>query len=144
MTYYVIMQSSRAATFNFVESKPKLLAIISVIVVGVLAIPVILPHIGHVYMIYHILLHLASLIISIFLGIVALLAYKRNSSSRLLFMALGFLSLVVIESLYLLFATVNIEDIIIPVVRIELPHVILFAMLTLFGIGVFRVSNKKQ
>ena len=31
------MQSSRAATFNFAESKPKLLAIISVVVVGVLA-----------------------------------------------------------------------------------------------------------
>ena len=137
------MQSSRAATFNFTESKPKLLAIISVVVVGVLAVPVILPHIGHVYMIYHILLHLVSLIISIFLGIVAVIAYKRNNSSRLLFMALGFLSLVVIECLYLVFATVNIEDIIIPVVRIELPHVILFAMLTLFGIGVFRVNSKK-
>ena len=84
------MQSSRAATFNFAESKPKLLAIISVVVVGVLALPVILPHIGHVYMIYHILLHLVSLIISIFLGIVAIIAYKRNNSSRLLFMALGF------------------------------------------------------
>jgi len=137
------MQSSRATTLKFIESKPKLLAIISIVVVGVLAVPVILPHIGHAYMIYHILLHLASLIISIFLGIVAILAYKRNSSSRLLFMALGFLSLVVIEGLYLLFATVNIEDIIIPVIRIELPHVILFAMLTLFGIGVFRLSNKK-
>jgi hypothetical protein len=58
-------------------------------------------------------------------------------------MALGFLSLVIIECLYLVFATTNIEDIIIPVVRIELPHVILFVMLTLFGIGVIRVSNKK-
>jgi len=137
------MQSSGATTFNFIESKPKLLGIISIVVVGALAVPVIMPHLGHVYMIYHILLHLVSLIISIFLGIVAILAYKRNSSSRLLFMALGFLSLVVIECLYLSFATVNIEDIIIPVVRIELPHVILLAMLTLFGIGVFRVSSKK-
>jgi hypothetical protein len=57
-------------------------------------------------------------------------------------MALGFLSLIIIECLYLAFATTNIEDIIIPVVRIELPHVILFVMLTLFGLGVFRVSNK--
>ena len=139
------MYLNRTATFNFAESKPKLLAIISVVVVGVLAVPVILPHIGHVYMIYHILLHLVSLIISIFLGIVAIIAYKRNNSSRLLFMALGFLSLVVIQKcLYLLFATVNIEDIIIPVVIIESPHVILFAMLTLFGIGVFRVNSKKS
>ncbi|MGA9844680.1 MAG: hypothetical protein WBQ25_20455 [Nitrososphaeraceae archaeon] len=136
------MQSSRASMRNFTDSKPKLLAIISVIVIGVLAIPVILPHIGHVYMIYHILLHLASLVISIFLGTISLIAYKRHRSGRLLFMALGFISLIVVEGLYLAFATTNIEDIIIPVVRIELPHVILFAMLTLFGIGVFRVSTK--
>jgi hypothetical protein len=63
---------------NITDSKPKLLAIISVVVIGVLTIPVILPHIGHVYMIYHILLHLASLVISIFLGIVFLIAYKRH------------------------------------------------------------------
>lgn len=56
-------------------------------------------------------------------------------------MALGFISLTAIEVLYLLYATVNIKDIIIPVVDIELPHVILFGMLTLFGIGVFKVSN---
>jgi hypothetical protein len=57
-------------------------------------------------------------------------------------MALGFLSLALVESLYLFYATVNIEDIIIPIVQIELPHVILFAMLTLFGIGVFKVNSK--
>jgi len=57
-------------------------------------------------------------------------------------MTLGFLSLAVVESLYLFYATVNIEDIIIPIVQIELPHVILFAMLTMFGIGVFKVNSK--
>ncbi|HEY7110020.1 MAG TPA: hypothetical protein VH415_11350 [Nitrososphaeraceae archaeon] len=136
------MQSSRAPVRRFADSKPKLLGLISVIVIGILVVPVILPHIHHVNMIYHILLHLASFIISIFLGTVSFIAYKRNHSGRLLFMALGFLSLIIIECLYLAFATTNIEDIIIPVVRIELPHVILFVMLTLFGLGVFRVSNK--
>jgi len=56
-------------------------------------------------------------------------------------MASGFLSLVVIEVLFLFYATINIEDIIIPVVDIELPHVILFAMLALFGVGVFKVTR---
>jgi hypothetical protein len=135
------MQSSRAHVRRFADSKPKLLGLISIIVIGILVVPVILPHVHHVNMIYHILLHLASLIISIFLGTVSLIAYKRIHSSRLLFIALVFLSLI-IECLYLTFITTNIEDIIIPVVRIELPHVILFVMLTLFGLGVFRVSNK--
>ncbi|HEY7083103.1 MAG TPA: hypothetical protein VH500_25700 [Nitrososphaeraceae archaeon] len=138
------MQSSRMPMNSIADSKPKLLALISVIVIGILVVPVVLPHMYHVNMIYHILLHLASLIISIFLGTVSLIAYKRSPSCRLLCMALGFLSLVAIECIYLIFATTNIEDIIIPVVRIELPHVILFVMLTLFGIGVFKVSKKKE
>lgn len=92
-------------------------------------------------MIYHIFLHIVSLIIAIFLGVVSIIAYERNRSTRILFMASGFLSLVVIEVLFLFYATINIEDIIIPVVDIELPHVILFAMLALFGVGVFKVTR---
>lgn len=136
------MQYSRTPVRNFTDSKPRLLATISIVVVGVLTIPIILPHIGHVSMIYHILLHLASLVVSIFLGIVSFIAYKKHRSCRLLFMALGFISLIVVEGLQLAFAATNIEEIIIPVVKIELPHVILFAMLTLFGIGVFGIGSK--
>jgi len=135
------MQSERAR-HGIVDSKPKLFTIILVVVVSALALPVILPHITHTYMIYHIFLHILSLAIAAFLSTVSVLAYRRNGTTRLLFMALGFLSLVVIESLYLFYATVNIEDIIIPIVQIELPHVILFAMLTLFGIGVFKVNSR--
>jgi hypothetical protein len=57
-------------------------------------------------------------------------------------MSFGFLSLAIVELFYLLYATINIEDIIIPIVHIELPHIILFAMLALFGMGVFKVNNK--
>ena len=59
-------------------------------------------------------------------------------------MTLGFFSLVVIEILYLSYSMMEIEDtnIIIPVVNIEIPHLILFVMLTLFGIGFIRVNNK--
>jgi hypothetical protein len=135
------MQSERAR-HGIADSKPKLFTIILVLVVSALALPVILPHITHTYMIYHIFLHIFSLAIATFLGTVSILAYRRNGTTRLLFMALGFLSLVVIEALYLFYATVNIEDIIIPIVQIELPHVILFAMLTLFGIGVFKVNSR--
>jgi hypothetical protein len=49
-----------------------------------------------------------------------------------------------IEILYLSYSMMEIEDtnIIIPVVNIEIPHLILFVMLTLFGIGFIRVNNK--
>lgn len=128
---------------NIVSDKPKLFIIISVIVVSALAIPVIIPHTSHPQHIYHIVLHIGSLILSIFLFIISLFSYLRNGGSRLLFMSLGFLSLVVVETLFLFYAARGIQDILIPVVNIELPHIILFAMLTLFGLGVLRVGPRQ-
>jgi hypothetical protein len=127
---------------NIISDKPKLFIIISVIVVSALAIPVIIPHSSHPQHIYHIVLHVASLILSIFLFIVSISSYLRNGGSRLLFMSLGFLALVVVETLFLFYATIGIREILIPVINIELPHIILFAMLTLFGMGVLRVNPK--
>jgi hypothetical protein len=128
---------------NIVSDKPKLFIIISVIVVSALAIPVIIPYTSHPQYIYHIVLHIGSLILSIFLFIISLFSYLRNGGSRLLFMSLGFLSLVVVETLFLFYAARGIQDILIPVVNIELPHIILFVMLTLFGLGVLRVGPRQ-
>lgn len=127
---------------NIISDKPKLFILISIVVVSVLAVPVIIPHISHPQHFYHIILHIASLIFSLFLFIVSITSYIRNGGSRLLFMSLGFLSLVVVETLFLFYATRGIREILIPMINIELPHVILFAMLTLFGIGILKVNTK--
>ena len=127
---------------SIVSDKPRLFILISIIIVSVLAIPVIIPYISHPQHIYHIILHIVSLILSIFLCIVSLSSYSRNGGSRLLFMSLGFLSLVVVETLFLFYATRGIREILIPMINIELPHVILFAMLTLFGIGILKVNTR--
>jgi hypothetical protein len=119
----------------------KLLSIITISIISILAIPVIIPHITHTYMIYHILVHVASVIIAVFLSVISILAYVRNGGSRLLFMMAGFSVLAFVEFLYLFYATANIEFVIIPIVEIELSHVILLIMLTLFGIGVLRVNK---
>lgn len=47
--------------------------------------------------------------------------------------------LAIIEFLYLFHTTANIEYIMIPIVDVELSHLI--AMLTLFGIGVLKVNK---
>ena len=123
-------------------SKLTLLTIISATVIGVLMVPVILPHIRHPSMIYHISLHTLSVIIALFLSVVSILAYRRkNNSLRLLFMSLGFCLLAGIEFLYLFHATANIQDVIIPIVDVELSHAILLIMITLFGIGVLKVNR---
>jgi NO-binding membrane sensor protein with MHYT domain len=136
------MQSRGEPLQNIIASKYKLFIIISVSVISILAIPVIFPHLTHTNMIYHIFLHIVSLIIAIFLSVVSILAYKRNGGARLLFMSLGFLSLAIVEIMYLYYSTIEVEDTTIPGVNIEIPHMILLVMLTLFGIGVFKVNNK--
>ena len=135
------MQSSRASLKDVLVSKPKLFGVVSFILISMLAVPVILPHIRHPSMIYHILLHVVSIIIAVFLGLISFLAYSRTGGARLILMTGGFSLLAIIEFLYLFHATANIEDIIIPIVDVELSHLILLAMLTLFGIGVLKVNK---
>ena len=122
-------------------SKPKLLAIISALVIAILFVPIILPHVTHPSMVYHIFLHITSLIIALFLSVVSILSYKRNKNAKILFMTLGFSALSIVEILYLFHATANLEDVIIPIVDIELSHVILLVMLTMFSVGVLKVNR---
>jgi len=134
-------QIVRSSLYSIASSKPKLLAVVTVVVLSLMVVPVILPHISDRSTIYHLLLHIISLIIAIFLGIVSILAYLRNGSWRLLFMMLGFFLLSGVETIYLFDVYSNVEDIVIPVVDIDLSHAIFLAMLTLFGIGIFTVSK---
>jgi hypothetical protein len=135
------MQTARAQVWHIIDNKPKLFVIISIAVIAILALPVILPHITHPSMIYHILLHMISLIVAVFLSSVSILAYSRNRNTRMLLMTVGFVLLTVIEILYLFHATANLEELIVPIVDVELSHIILLIMLTLFGIGVLKVNK---
>jgi hypothetical protein len=122
-------------------SKPVLLGLITALVVGVVA-PLVVPHVAHPSMIYHIMLHLAGLTIAIFLSIVSILAYSRNRTARMLLMTVGFMSLALVEFFYLLQAgAIAIGQIIIPAVNIELSHLILLIMVSLFGLGVLKVNK---
>ncbi len=122
-------------------SKPVLLGLITALVVGVVA-PLVIPHVAHPSMIYHILLHMAGLTMAIFLSIVSLLAYSRNTTARVLLMAVGFMSLALVEFFYLLQAGgIVVGQVIIPTVNIELSHIILLIMVSLFGLGVLRVNK---
>jgi len=133
--------SNNLRNHDLASSSSKLLAIIAVALIAILAIPVIIPHINHTGVIYHISLHVGSVIIAVFLTVVSVIAYRRNRSGRLLFMMGGFAVLACVEFLYLFYASVNIEALIIPIVDIDLSHIILLVMLTLFGIGVLKVNR---
>lgn len=135
-----MQKRSRSEPVKESQSKTLLLGLITAVVIGVVA-PLIVTHLAHPSMIYHIILHIASLTVAIFLTVVSILAYARSTTSRLLFMTLGFIALAVVESLYLL-ETVWAGSVIgISATGIELPHVILLVMLALFALGVLRVSK---
>jgi hypothetical protein len=122
-------------------SKPILLGLITALVVGVVA-PFVIPHAIHPSMIYHILLHIAGLTIALFLGIVSFLAYSRNTTTRMLLMAIGFMTLALVEFFYLLQAGgIVLAQFIIPAVNIEFSHMVLLIMVSLFGLGVLKVNK---
>lgn len=134
------MQKGNREPVQESASKPVLLGLITALVIGVVA-PLIIPHLAHPSMIYHIILHIASLTIAVFLSIVSVLAYSRSTGARLLFMTLGFMALATVEFLYLLNSAgmVNVFDF--ATLGIELPHVILLVMLAMFGLGVLKVNK---
>ena len=122
-------------------SKPVLLGLITALVLGVVA-PLVVPHAAHPSMIFHIILHMAGLTIAIFLSIVSFLAYSRNTTTRMLLMAVGFMTLALVEFFYLLQAGgITVVQVIIPAINIELSHIILLAMVSLFGLGVLKVNK---
>jgi hypothetical protein len=60
----------------------------------------------------------------------------------MLLMAVGFLTLVLVEFFYLLQAQgIVLGQFIIPVANIELSHIILLIMVSLFAIGVLKVNR---
>jgi hypothetical protein len=122
-------------------SKPILLGLITALVIGVIA-PIVMPHVSHPTMIYHIILHMAGLTIATFVSIVSLLAYTRSPTVRMLLMAIAFLTLALVEFFYFLQAEgIVVAQLIIPEVNIELSHLVLLVMVGLFGLGVLKVNK---
>lgn len=58
----------------------------------------------------------------------------------MLFMALGFVTLAIVEGIMLLSSTGNLNNVVLPSVNIELPHIVLLIMLTLFGLGLLKAN----
>ena len=125
-------------------NKPRLLVLIASIVLSLSVVPFILPHLFHQHMIYHILIHLVALIISQFLAVVSIMAYLKCRTSRIFFMMLGFITLVIAEYVYLMNSTENIHVVFIPQVNIEVSHLILLIMIIFFGISFLKSPQVKQ
>ncbi|MEM3094400.1 MAG: hypothetical protein QXX64_02050 [Nitrososphaera sp.] len=122
-------------------SKPLLLGLATALVIGVVT-PLIIPHVTHPSMVFHVALHVVGVTIAAFLSMVSFLAYSRNPSTRMFLIALGFTTLVLAEFFHVLQASGMAAGLsFIPALNIELPHIVLLIMLVFFGLGVLKVNK---
>lgn len=136
------MQKSQQWGDNF--SKPRIFAIIASVITAIMIVPVVIPHIEHPDMIYHILVHIVSIIISTFLMVISIIAYIKSNNKKILFMTLAFSVLVIVEYLYLLNATNDVFLLVIPKLNIEVSHLFLLVMVTFFGISILKGQESKR
>ncbi|MEO9295005.1 MAG: hypothetical protein ABI347_05340 [Nitrososphaera sp.] len=132
--------SSSSRPVQEAASKPLLLGLTAAIIVGIIA-PLVLPHVLHTSVVYHVIIHIASIIIAAFLTIISTMAYRRAGGMRTLFMTLGFAALGVAETFYLFQAAGLLMALNVPSLDIEASHLILLAMLSMFGLGVLKVNK---
>lgn len=127
---------------NFLSNKTNLFLALSLSVSSIIAYPFLIPHLSHPSMSYHILIHMISLDFAIFLTAISLNSYRKVKSKKLLLTSLSFLSLLVIEIIYLLQASHVIMIFQIPLIEVEYSHILLLFMLVLFASGVLKTDKK--
>ena len=123
---------------HFLENKPRLFAIVIFAVIGILAIPVILPHIFHKFQVFHILLHLGGVSIGSFLTIISALAYKRIRTRKMLFTMIAFGLFAVAEIFSVIDAAWQYTYYLGTVSADEVGHILELCTLGMFAISVFR------
>ena len=103
-----------------------------------MAIPVIIPHLLHGYHLAHIFLHVGGITLAVFITILAMIAYSRLRTKRLLLSTIAFANFIAAESILLIDATwptiFDLSD----VALSEVGHLLTFITLGLLALGVFR------
>ncbi len=120
------------------EAKSSLLSIIIFSLVVALSIPVIMPHLFQQYESFHILLHLGGIGFAAFLTAVALAAYRKVKTRRLLFTAIAFGTFILSETFWLIDAAWQSKYYFWTFSSSEIGHVTVFFALLMFALSVFR------
>lgn len=123
---------------NLVERKSTLFSIIVTGVIAILALPIIIPHLFHGYHLAHIFLHIGGITLAVFISTLAISAYVRLRTKRLLLSAIAFTTFIGAESALLVDSSYpNVFDFgILPLN--EVGHLLTFITLGLLALGVFR------
>mgnify|MGYP000200333562 CR=1 FL=1 len=123
---------------NILEKKSTLFSLVIVAVITILAVPIIIPHILHGYHLAHIFLHIGGISLAVFISTLALSAYFRLRTKRLLLSAIAFITFIGAQSALLVDGTwPNLFDIGLMPLN-EVGHLLTFITLGLLAMGVFR------
>ncbi len=123
---------------SILERKSTLFGIVLLVVVGTLAIPIIVPHIFHGFHVVHIGLHVGGITLAIFISLIAIIAYLRLRTKRLLFTSVAFSIFIAAESVLLIDATWPTVFDVGVVSLLEVGHILTITTLGLMALGVFR------
>ena len=119
-------------------NKPALLGIVMIFVLGVLAVPVILPHLFHGAHTAHILLHVGSIILATFLAVLGTMAYSRARTKRMGFTCVGLFMFVSAEAYMLVDITWPFTYTFGSLSLSEISHIMLLIAFCTMSMGVFR------
>ena len=90
---------------KFANNKPVLLISVILGVVGTLSVPVLWPHVYHGAHIYHLLLHTAGIVLSVFLAILSVNAYYKMRTKKMIITTVAFMVFTGAELVQLMDAT---------------------------------------
>ena len=123
---------------NLVERKSALFSVVVTGVIAILALPIIIPHLFHGYHLAHIFLHIGGITLAVFISTLAISAYVRLRTKRLLLSAIAFTTFIGAELALLVDSSYpNVFDFgILPLN--EVGHLLTFITLGLLALGVFR------
>ena len=122
---------------KFANNKPKLLIAIILTVVGSLSIPILMPHVYHGAHIWHLLLHTAGIILSVFLAILSVNAYYKMRTKKMIITTIAFIIFTGAEIVRLLDATkTHVYNILES--PSEISHLMMLGMIGLLALAIFR------
>ncbi len=125
---------------NAVFADKSILTTLILATIVIFSLPLILPHITHEYMIYHVLLHMITMLIAVLLVIISSIAYYRSRSTRMLLMMVALIALSISEGINFLASVDALRFTYIPLINTEVPHLLILLTLIFLLIGVLKVS----
>jgi len=125
---------------NAVFADKSILTTLILATIIIFSLPLVLPHITHEYMIYHVLLHMITMLIAVLLVIISSIAYYRSRSTRMLLLMVALIALSISESINFLASVDVLRFTYVPLINIEVPHLLILLTLVFLLIGVLKVS----